>query len=117
VPEALNDSRHKTALILGPAHTHSGTRELSRVDMGADLAPDETPVGPAKVFNEATGRVWERQLLMFHQEGKKEPCRAYIYNYATRAVSALRDGAWVPIGEAQGSGGAFKMYKGESWPP
>lgn len=117
VPRELNDARHKSAIILGPAHTHTGTRELSPVDMGGELAPGETPVGPSKVFNEATGRVWERQLLMFRQEGRKEPCRAYSYNYATRAVSALRDGAWVPIGEAKGGSGSFKKGEGPGWPP
>lgn len=117
VPKELNERNHRTAIILGPAHTHSSARQLSRADMGAGLAPGETPVGPSKVFNEATGRVWERELLMFEQEGK-DPCRAYSYNYGTRAVSALRDGAWVPIGEAKGGSGSFKKEgQGPGWPP
>lgn len=116
VPRSLNELNEKTTIVLGPAHTHSINRELSRIDMGAQRQPGETPVGSSQLFDKATGRIWMRELLMFYREWNGA-CSAYRYNYSTRVVSALRDGAWVPIGKAEGNWGYFKSLEGKGWLP
>jgi hypothetical protein len=84
--------------------------------MGAQRQPGETPVGSSQLFDKATGRIWTRELLMFYREWNGA-CSAYSYNYSTRVVSALRDGAWVPIGKAEGNWGFFKSLEGKGWLP
>jgi hypothetical protein len=40
----------------------------------------------------------------------------YDYNNATRIVSALREGRWVPIGKADDNGDV-QMFEGMEWLP
>jgi hypothetical protein len=108
------ESTKGNVLVLGPAHPHPHNRQLSRVDMGADLLPDETPVGVARFYDSQTARIWDRDLLVFYQE-PSGVCRTY--NYATRIVSALRDGMWVQIGRAEGEYAEFKAFEGQDWLP
>jgi hypothetical protein len=116
VPRALNELAQRSALILGPAHPHPHNRQLSRIDMGADLMPGETPVGISRFYDRHTGRIWDRELLAFYME-LNGVCRAYSYNYTTRIVSALREGKWVQIGKAEGEYAEFKAFEGQDWLP
>ncbi len=84
--------------------------------MGADLTPGETPVGVSRFYDQQTGRIWDRELLVFFKEWN-EVCRTYSYNYTTRIVSALRDGKWVPIGKAEGEYAEFTAFEGQDWLP
>ncbi len=73
-------------------------------------------LGPSKFFDPDTDRVWERELLVFYKE-RDGKCSAYSYDYATRIVSALRDGRWVPIGRAEGKYGSLSKFAGQDWLP
>lgn len=116
VPRSLKDRDGRKSTLLGPVHTHPHNPRLSNVDMGGNLEPGVTPLGPSRLHEPETNRFWDRELLVFFgTEG--EPCLTHKYNYATRVVSALREGAWVPIGRAEGDYGEFKAYPGMGWLP
>ena len=102
----------KTLLITGPAHTHPHNRELSSVDMGSLKPEGWSPVGPSRIVDPSTGKIWERELYAFFKD-LNEVCFAYRYNYATRTVSALREGKWVDIGKAEGIWGTFTLAPGQ----
>lgn len=116
VPQSINELSQKKPLITGPAHTHPHNRQLSAKDMGATRPESWSPLGPAKFAQPGTGQVWERELYAFFRDFN-ETCFAYRYNYASRIVSALREGKWVPIGKAEGDWGAFKPLEGKDWRP
>ncbi|ATB29932.1 hypothetical protein [Melittangium boletus] len=116
VPGAINELNQKSILITGPAHTHPHNREFSPVDMGAARPEGWSPVGPSRFVDPSTGRLWERELYAFFKD-LNEVCFAYRYNYATRVVSALREGKWVAIGETKGVWGTFTPFPGQGWLP
>jgi hypothetical protein len=68
------------------------------------------------LVDKETGRVLQRELLMFYRERTGE-CRPYSYNNATRIISALREGKWVPIGQAYNDAGDIQMFEGQDWLP
>jgi hypothetical protein len=111
VPRSLNDPKHRDAVILGPAHSHPHNRRFS----GEDLSPKRQWI-PTRFFDETTGRIWDRDLLLFFREPIGE-CRAYKYNYTSRVVSALRGGQWVSIGKASGEYGEVQLFDGQDWVP
>ncbi|NNC02571.1 hypothetical protein HJC10_06865 [Corallococcus exiguus] len=47
-----------------PAHPHPYSWEFSREDMGANHELDWSPWGSAR-FVDKSGRIWERELLLF----------------------------------------------------
>ncbi len=111
LPNSLHDPKHVNAIILGGAHSHPNNRAFSPRDLSA-----AAHWRPVRFFDEGTGRVWDRQLMVFFRE-KTGECRAYNYNNSTRIVSALRDGTWVPIGEVYDDMGYIRMYEGKDWLP
>lgn len=111
LPNRLQDPTHLNAIILGGAHTHPNNREPSPRDLSS-----AAHWKPVRFFDSSTGRVWDRQLLVFFRE-KTGECRAYSYNNSTRVVSALRDKKWVPIGEVYDDMGYIRMYEGQDWVP
>jgi hypothetical protein len=92
-------------------HTHPNNRKFSSRDLSS--AANWKPV---RFFDATAGRVWDRQLMVFFRE-KTGECRAYTYNNFTRIVSALRERAWVPIGEVYDEMGYIRMYEGKDWLP
>ena len=54
--------------------------------------------GPLAGPFEKTETLAAAACQLFGSEGG--PCLTHKYNYATRVVSALREGEWVPIGRA-----------------
>lgn len=111
LPTSLDDPTHADAVLLGGAHTHPSNREFSPRDLSA--AANWRPV---RFFDTRTGKVWDRQLMVFFRE-KTGECRAYSYNNSTRIVSALRKGAWDPIGEVYDDLGYIRLYEGKDWLP
>ncbi|WNG52954.1 hypothetical protein F0U60_45740 [Archangium minus] len=109
LPNRLHDPSHADPILLGGAHTHPNNREFSRRDLSVAWLP-------VRFFDSGTGKVWDRQLMIFFRE-KTGECRAYNYNNSTRIVSALRDEAWVPIGEVYNDLGDFRLYEGKDWLP
>lgn len=116
VPRALHELNQKTAILLGPGHTHSINREFSPGDLSKGREEGWSPLGSSRFHNQETGRIWERELLLFYKEWNGV-CRAYKYNYATRIVQALREGGWVPIGRVEGRNGQIHMLDGQDWLP
>lgn len=55
-------------------------------------------------------------MMLFYRERTGE-CRAYMFNTATRTVSALRERQWVPIGEVYTRDGDIRMFAGQDWIP
>jgi hypothetical protein len=111
LPNNLNDPAHSNVILLGGAHTHPNNREFSPRDLSA-----AAHWKPVRFFDTNTGKVWDRQLLVFFRE-KTGECRSYSYNNSTRIVSALRKGTWVPIGEVYDELGYIRLYEGKDWLP
>ncbi|MCY1046564.1 hypothetical protein OV208_34995 [Corallococcus sp. bb12-1] len=111
VPSSLDDPQHLDAIILGRSHSHPHNRRFSRQDLG-----EERRWFPSRIADSRTGKVFRRELLLFYRE-KAGECRAYKYDYADRVVTALRDGAWVPIGAVVNDLGAIQYYDGQDWTP
>lgn len=111
IPTVLDDPEHKDAIILGGVHTHPHNREFSSKDMSTGAHWH-----PTRFYNARTQRILERQLMMFFRERTGE-CRAYLYNNATRIVSALREGKWLPIGKASDEEGNIQLFEGQDWLP
>lgn len=109
LPNSLRDPTHENVLILGGVHSHPNNRAFSPRDLSA-----AAHWKPVRFFDKASGKVWDRQLLVFHRE-KTGECRAYSYNNSTRIVSALRNRTWVPIGEVYDDMGYIRMYEGRDW--
>lgn len=109
MPRALKDLLRPDAVITGGDHTHPHNRQLSPGDVSGRW-------NPPRVADRKTGRVFQRELFLFYQE-RAGVCRAYSYNYATRIVSALREGMWLQIGQAQGDFGSIQMFEGREWLP
>ncbi|GEN07954.1 hypothetical protein SAMN05443572_10120 [Myxococcus fulvus] len=116
VPRALNAPTQGDVLLLGPGHNHPHNRQFSPEDLGSGRSPGWSPQGPSRFHDPVTRRTWDRELLVFFKEWDGN-CTTYRYNYATRVVSALRDGAWVPIGKVEGEWGDLKMFEGQDWLP
>jgi hypothetical protein len=114
VPSSLHDLNEREVIITGPAHTHSINIAMSDVDLGAGRPDGFSPVGPSRIFNKTTGRIWERHLYTFYRDADGT-CFAFSYNYANRTVFALRKGRWVPIGRAEGKWGSLKLFEGQDW--
>ncbi|WP_244224630.1 hypothetical protein [Corallococcus sicarius] len=111
VPSSLDDPQHLDAIILGRGHSHPHNRRFSQQDLG-----EERRWVPTRIADSRTGKVFHRELLLFYRE-KAGECRAYKYDYADRVVTALRDGAWVPIGAIVNDRGAIEYYDGQDWTP
>lgn len=109
MPRALSDFLRPDAIVTGGDHTHPHNRRFSPGDLRGQW-------NPPRVADRKTGRVFQRELFLFHRERSGE-CRAYSYNYATRIVSALRGGAWIQIGQAYGDSGSIHMFEGKGWLP
>jgi hypothetical protein len=109
LPRALNDLLRPDAIVTGGDHTHPHNRQFSPGDLSGQW-------NPPRVADSRSGRAFQRELFLFHRERSGE-CRAYGYSYATRIVSALREGKWVPIGQAYGSSGSIQMFEGKGWLP
>jgi hypothetical protein len=116
VPSSLHDLKRGEVIITGPAHTHSINIKMSDIDLGSGRPEGFSPVGPARVFNKTTGRIWDRHLYAFYRDTDGK-CFAFSYNYANRTVFALRKGKWVPIGRAEGPWGSFRPFEGQDWKP
>ncbi len=116
VPKAINELNQRKHLITGPAHNHPHNRQFSPQDLGAARPKGWSPVGPSRVVDPDSRQILERELYVFFKD-LNEVCFSYRYNYATRIVSALREGRWVPIGEATGDWGSFKPIEGAGWQP
>ncbi|MFY2558984.1 hypothetical protein ACN469_15245 [Corallococcus terminator] len=116
VPRALDASHPGGVFLLGPGHGHPHNRQFSAEDLGAGREPGWSPLGPSRFHDKGTGRTWDRELLVFFKEWSGT-CTTYSYNYATRVVSALREGVWVPIGRVEGNWGDLKMFEGQDWLP
>jgi hypothetical protein len=111
LPTVLDDPTHVDAVILGGAHTHPHNRQFSPEDLSV-----RAHWRPTRFFDQRTQRVLDRQLLMFFQETTGE-CRSYAYNNATRLVSSLRGGKWVPIAKVYDDEGNIQMLEGQDWLP
>lgn len=111
IPRALLDVEHKNVVIIGGAHTHPHNRQFSKKDMST-----RAHWLPLRFADPSTGRVWDRKLVMFFRE-KTGECRSYIYNNATRIISSLREGKWVPIARAYNDAGDIEMLEGQEWLP
>jgi hypothetical protein len=111
VPRALHDPAHPDAVLLGGGHNHTENREFSRRD---------TSIWahwlPTRFVDPSTKQIWDRRLMVFFRE-KTGACSVYLYNNATRVVSALRAGEWVPIGQAYNDVGDVRMFEGKDWVP
>ncbi|MBE4746919.1 hypothetical protein G4177_01870 [Corallococcus sp. ZKHCc1 1396] len=111
VPTDLDDPQHLDAIILGRGHSHPHNRRFSQKDLG-----EKRRWFPTRIADSRTGKVLDRELLLFYRE-KAGQCRAYQYNYAARVVSALREGAWVPIGAVLDDEGNIELHAGQDWTP
>jgi hypothetical protein len=111
IPRALLDLEHKDVVILGGAHTHPHNRQFSKKDMSI-----RAHWLPVRFVDPSTRQIWDRQLMMFLRE-KTGECGAYIYNNATRVISSLREGKWVPIARAYNDDGDVEMLEGKDWLP
>ncbi len=111
LPTRLHDPSHADAILLGGAHNHPNNRQFSLRDLSS-----AAHWRPARFFDTSTGKVWDRQLMVFFRE-KTGECRAYSYNNSTRIVSALRSGTWVPIGEVYDDLGSIRLYEGKDLIP
>jgi hypothetical protein len=109
MPRVLNDVLRPDAIVTGGDHTHAHNRQFSPGDLRGHW-------NPPRVADKQTGRIFQRELLLFYRERSGE-CRAYSYNYATLVVSALREEAWVPIGQVYGDSGSIQMFEGKGWLP
>jgi hypothetical protein len=110
-PARLNDQSHPDAVTVGDAHNHPHNRRFSPQDLSAAAR-----WYPDRIVDKHSGQDWHRNLMLFYRE-KTGECRAYTYDNASRVVSALRDGHWVPIGEVQDDIGNIKMHDGMDWLP
>lgn len=111
IPRTLLDPTHKDIVILGGAHTHPYNRKFSSKDMSI-----RTRWNPTRFYDKSTGRIWDRQLMVFFLE-KTGECRAYRYNNATRIIEALREGQWVSIGKTYNDDGDIQLFEGQDWLP
>jgi hypothetical protein len=111
LPSMLDDPSHPDAVILGGDHSHPHNREFSRRDLSA-----RTIRFPTRIVDQRTGQILHRQLLLFYRE-KAGQCRSYAFDHVTRTVSALRKGAWVPIGDVLTDGGIIQLRDGQDWVP
>ena len=111
IPTALSDPSHEDAILLGGAHTHPHNRKFSPKDMST-----AAHWNPTRFADKITGKIWDRTLLVFFQEGNGA-CSVYGYNNSTRIVSALRDGSWVAIGRAYNEDGDLGLFTGKDWTP
>ncbi|MCY1075454.1 hypothetical protein [Archangium lansingense] len=111
MPRSLDDPEHKDAIILGAAHSHPNNRKFSSEDTS-----ESRHWRPTRFVDGQTGRIWDRELLLFFKE-KTGECRAYLYNNTTRFVMALREGRWMPIGRATGFYGEVELLDGQDWLP
>ncbi|WP_434388115.1 hypothetical protein [Melittangium boletus] len=111
MPLSVDDESHPDAIILGGAHSHPHNRQFSREDLSA-----RAQWRPTRVFDQHSRRVFDRELLMLYRE-KTGECRAYGYNSATRIVSALREGQWIPIGTVYSDDGDIRLMSGQDWLP
>lgn len=109
MPQVLNDPARVNALITGGDHTHPHNARFSPGDLSGKW-------NPARVVTEKTGRVFQRELFVFHRRGDGA-CSVYGFNYATRVVSALRGGQWVQIGHVYDDNGNIRMFEGMGWQP
>jgi hypothetical protein len=109
MPQALNDPTRVDALIAGGSHTHPHNARFSAGDLSGTWHP-------ARAVDSRTGRIFQRELYVFHRRGDGE-CTAYSFNYATRIVSALRKSQWVQIGHVYDDNGNIKMLDGMGWQP
>jgi hypothetical protein len=110
IPRSLNDPMHRDAVMLGGGHTHPYPRAFSKKDTSVNAH-----WFPVRFVDPATGQVWDRRLMVFFR-GRTGMCMAYDYNNATRIVSALREGRWVPIGKADDNGDV-QMFENMEWLP
>lgn len=111
IPLLLDDPSHEDAIILGGAHSHPNNRRFSREDLNVD-----NQWRPTRVFDKATQKVFDRELLLLYRERTGE-CRAYAFNNTTLVVSALREGKWVPIGKVYNDNGDIRLFDGQDWLP
>ena len=111
MPLSIDDEAHPDAVILGGAHSHPHNRQFSREDLSA-----RAQWRPTRILDQHSRRVFDRELLMLYR-GKTGECRAYGYNSATRIVSALREGQWVPIGTVYSDDGDIRLMSGQDWLP
>ncbi|HSP79937.1 MAG TPA: hypothetical protein VLQ93_15500 [Myxococcaceae bacterium] len=111
LPTELDDPNHEDALILGGNHTHPHNRQFSPRDLSV-----WAHWNPTRLVDKSTGRVWDRNLMLFFRESTGE-CRSYSYNNTTRVVSALRGGEWVAIGKVYDDFGNIRMFDGMDWLP
>ncbi|WP_233591478.1 hypothetical protein [Corallococcus sp. AB011P] len=111
IPSSLNDPSHPDALILGGDHSHPHNRRFSPRDLSA-----ATIRYPTRIVDQGTGKVLHRQLLMLYRE-KNGECRAYAFDHVNRVVSALRSGAWVPIGDVPNDQGHIELRPGQDQVP
>lgn len=111
LPRFLDDPEHQDAIILGGAHSHPHNRQFSNEDVSEDQH-----WRPTRFVDEKTGHVWDRSLLLLFRE-KTGECRAYLYNNASRDLTALREGQWVKIGRVTGYYGDIELLEGQDWIP
>ncbi len=109
MPQALNDPARVDAIITGGDHTHPHNARFSAGDLSGTWHP-------ARMVDSRTGRIFQREHYVFHRRGDGA-CTAYSFNYATRIVSALRQGSWVQIGHVYDDNGNIKMLEGMDWQP
>ncbi|WAM26953.1 hypothetical protein [Myxococcus sp. NMCA1] len=107
MPELLNDPERVNAIITGGDHTHPHNPRFSAADLSGNWHP-------TRAVSPRSGRVLQRELYVFHKRGDA-PCTAYRFNYATRIVTALRNGQWVPIGQVYDDRGNIRMFEGMGW--
>jgi hypothetical protein len=111
MPTTVDDPSHQDAIIMGFDHTHPQNRKFSKPDLTAWARWSTT-----RFYDRGTGRVWDRHLMLFYREPTRA-CSAYMLDAATRVVSALREGRWVPIGEVYNADGDIRMFEGQDWLP
>lgn len=111
MPTSVDAPAHPDALIVGVDHTHPHNRAFSKPDLSAWIRWN-----PTRLYDKSTGMIWDRHMMLFYRERTGE-CRAYMFNTATRTVSALRERKWVPIGEVYTRDGDVRMFEGQDWIP
>ncbi|WP_224370855.1 hypothetical protein [Hyalangium versicolor] len=108
MPRALRDPMHGDAVLLGGDHTHPYPQGFSKRDTSS-----KAHWNPVRFVDPVTHQLRERQLMVFFRD-RRGTCKAYNYNNATRVVTALRDGQWVSIGQADDDGD-IKLFEGMEW--
>ncbi|CAM4301401.1 hypothetical protein [Corallococcus soli] len=109
MPTALRDLKRVNAIILGAGHNHPHNRQFSPGDL-------QTTWNPSRAVDKETGRSFHRALYLFFRE-RTGVCNAYRYDYASKVISALRDGQWIPIGRTVDDSGNIQMLDGADWLP